>query len=204
MFLLNDSPINIYKDLVVGDGDDAITYPAVSLQNAAIRVALGIVEVPDQVRPDDRFYFVTENADGTYTAEPKSLDSVVSMLWEDIKKIRDSLQESGCPVGSDWFHNDVKSRTQWERMANRAIGMLDSDPYMIGENQVQWKAIGGTFIPLTAGKIKEVVAAFEARESEIFLAAETHLSNMKALTTVEELAAYDFRANWPNQYIAAN
>lgn len=55
--------------------DQLAQFPANFLQTAGAEeiAALGIIEVPDPVRPDDRFYFVSENGDGTFTAIPKDL-----------------------------------------------------------------------------------------------------------------------------------
>lgn len=71
MFQLNGKKISIDRDLTIGAGVEAITYPAASLQNVATRASLGIVEVPDPVRPDDTRYWVTENEDGSYTSTLK-------------------------------------------------------------------------------------------------------------------------------------
>lgn len=200
MFKLNDKPISIYQDLVIGEGDDAITHPAANLASADYRASLGIVEVPDQPRPDDRLYWVTDNGDGTYSTEPKALEMVIPIFWEQIKAKRDQLQEAGCPVAGYWFHNDVKSRTQWERMANRAAGMADADPYLIGGVAVNWKTMTGDKVPLTAGLIRQVVEAFEVREATIFATAEHHNAALNALATVEEVAAYDHSVGWPQSY----
>jgi len=52
MFLLNGSPINIYAPYTTAEG---VTYP--HLRDANIRAELGVTEVPDPVRADDRFYW---------------------------------------------------------------------------------------------------------------------------------------------------
>lgn len=83
MFKLDGKKINLDADLTVGEGDAAITYPAASLHNAATRAAIGIIEEPDQVRPDDRRYWVTENSDGTYTAvlkETALADEIAALI----------------------------------------------------------------------------------------------------------------------------
>lgn len=55
---------------------DEVQYPPgwVLAVTQAEREALGITEVPDPVRPDERYYFVTENDDGSITATPRPLD----------------------------------------------------------------------------------------------------------------------------------
>lgn len=202
MFKLNGKPTRIDTDLVVGEVGDAITIPAGSLQDAATRAQYGITEEPDPVRPDERYYYVAQNADGSLTATPKPAAQVFAALWGQVKAHRDQLQESGCQAGDDWYHNDIKSRTQWERMANRSAAMADADPYLIAGQQVQWKTMAGTFVPLTAGKIREVVAAVEIQEAAIFMRAEQHRAALAAMADVEMMAAYDIRAGWPAVYEA--
>lgn len=72
MFRFNGKEISLDHDLVIGEGDEAITHPAANLQDAATRAALGIIEVPDPVRPDDTLFWVTDNGDGTFSTTPKS------------------------------------------------------------------------------------------------------------------------------------
>jgi len=65
---------------------NGIRYPANWLRLASVeeREAIGITEVAEQPRPDDRFYWVTDNGDGTYTAVPKDLAGVQKMLIDQI------------------------------------------------------------------------------------------------------------------------
>jgi len=198
MFKLNGQPIRIDIDLTIGEGDDAITIPAGSLRDADTRAQHGITEEPEPVLADERYYY--NHSDGT--SEPKPVAQVRDMLWGQIKAHRDRLQESGCQAGADWFHNDIKSRTQWERMANRSAAQADADPYLVAGQQVQWKTMAGTFVPLTAGKIREVITAFEIHEAAIFMRAEQHRAALAAMTDVELMAAYDIRAGWPAVYEA--
>lgn len=121
--------------------------------------------------------------------------------WEAIKAHRDALQEGGCQVGADWFHNDVKSRGQWERMVNRVEkdALADVDAYLIAGQPVQWKTMTGAFVALTAGKIRQAVAAMEVREAVIFTVAEQHRAAMLASA---DPASYDFSAGWPATFQA--
>lgn len=199
MYLLNGHKININMPLVI----DGTQYPPGWFRNEQARTEAGIVEVPDPARPDERYYFITEHGDGSLTVAPKPVDNVRAMVWEWIKVHRDSLMESGCKVGADWYHNDIKSRTQWERMVNRAVGMADADPYLIAGQQVAWKTMGGAFVPLTAGIIRAVVAEFEVQEAGIFIAAETHRAALWLAADVDAVAAYDWKAGWPDVYVPA-
>lgn len=76
MFKRNGSPFRIDQDLVIGEGADAITIPALSLQDAATREQYGITEEPGLPRPDDQYHWVTDNPDGSFTAVPKDLDDL--------------------------------------------------------------------------------------------------------------------------------
>lgn len=193
-FKRNGQPVDITQDLTIGEGDDAITVPAGSLQDAPTRAQYGIVWEADAPRADDRFYWHGD------IATPRPLPDVLNVLWEQIKAKRDALQVAGCKVGPDWYHNDVKSRGQWERMANRSAGQDDATPYVVGGQQVPWQTMSGTSVLLTAGKIRQVIEAIELREAVIFNAAKQHKAALMAMTTVEEMIAYDWQAGWPEGY----
>lgn len=82
MFILNGKPLPLDAPFETG----GIRYPANWLRLASPdeRSAIGITEVAEQSRPDDRFYWVTDNGDGTYTAIPKALADVQNMLIDQI------------------------------------------------------------------------------------------------------------------------
>ena len=67
---------------------DGTSYPAnwLRLATPEERAAIGITEIVDQPRPDDRFYWVGQNDDGSYTATPKDLDMVRGMLVSQVKE----------------------------------------------------------------------------------------------------------------------
>jgi len=90
IFSLNGNPIALDRDLVIGEGDDAITIPADSLKDAATREQWGIVEtvVSDEQREDERFYWVHDNGDGTFNNEPKSLDMLRPWAIGEVKRQR--------------------------------------------------------------------------------------------------------------------
>ena len=71
MFILNNNPLPVG----VPFEHNGIQYPAnwLQLSSQADRTAIGITEIADQPRPDDQYYWVTQNPDGTYTSTPKDL-----------------------------------------------------------------------------------------------------------------------------------
>lgn len=75
MYLLNGKKIDETQQFTIGTGDEAITYPPnwTAYATPDEIKAVGITEVPDPVRPDDRINDVTVNPDGSYKATPKDL-----------------------------------------------------------------------------------------------------------------------------------
>jgi hypothetical protein len=71
MFLHNGQRLNLDQPFTIGDTN----YPPSWLRESTpeMRAELGIVEITWGPRPDDRFYWVQENMDGTYTTTPKDL-----------------------------------------------------------------------------------------------------------------------------------
>ena len=41
---------------------------------------MGLIEIPEYPRPDDRFYMITQNNDGTFTSVPKDMNYLKS-IW---------------------------------------------------------------------------------------------------------------------------
>lgn len=202
MFKLNGKKISLDRDLTIGEGDAAITYPAGSLKNADLLAELGIVEVPDPVRPDDRLYFVTENEDGSFSTEPRPVDQVMAPVWDQIKARRDNVKAGGVLVAGKWFHTDSDSRTQHLGLKDEARdvlaagGSMDSQLIIDGA-PVAWKTMDGTFIPVTAQLAFDIVAAAKVLDKRAFATAETHRA---ALAAVENPFEYDFSTGWPASY----
>lgn len=86
MFILNGSILQ--PD--VPFEHNGVQYPAnwLRLSTPEERQAIGITEVPDQTRPDDRYYWVTQNPDGTYTATPKDLTQLKTTA---VKQVQDTV-----------------------------------------------------------------------------------------------------------------
>ena len=63
MFMLNDKSLALDTAFTVGEGDEAIQYPAnwLRLASPEERTALGITEVADAASYDDRFFWGVDN-----------------------------------------------------------------------------------------------------------------------------------------------
>jgi len=72
MFLLNNKVLQPGVPFT----QNGIQYPAnwLNLSSLEEKEAIGITEVVQQTRPDDRFYWVQDNNDGTFTSNPKLLN----------------------------------------------------------------------------------------------------------------------------------
>ena len=90
MFLLNGNPLPVGVPFVDANGTQ---YPAnwLNLSSLEEKTAIGITEVADPVRADDRFYW-----DGDVT-NPKDIDQVKAMLVSQSKAIAGSMLSQ-----SDW------------------------------------------------------------------------------------------------------
>lgn len=84
-----DADGTIYQDGCPA-GVDGINYPAGTgpLFSPEGRAALGIEDRPDPARPDERFYTVRDNGDGTLTAEPKDLADLRQTAVAEVKRLR--------------------------------------------------------------------------------------------------------------------
>lgn len=98
MFLLNGKRFNPYAPFEV----DGVQYPSnwFALASQAERSAIGITEVPDPIRPDERFYYVQENQDGSFTAVMRDLDPIKRQYKDNIDVTCGNIRESVVSRGS--------------------------------------------------------------------------------------------------------
>ena len=74
MFLLNNIKVNPELQLIIGDTQ----YPPYWFCDPTERTKVGMVEVPDPVKPDDSLFTWVENPDGSYTSTPRTADDVAA------------------------------------------------------------------------------------------------------------------------------
>jgi hypothetical protein len=100
MFLLNN--VKVHQDIQRTIGD--VQYPAGWFSNAEARAAVGMIEVPDPVRPDDSLFTYVENLDGSYTVTPRTDAEIAAYKTakdtEQAKSIRTDRTKR--LVDSDW------------------------------------------------------------------------------------------------------
>lgn len=184
MFLLDGKRLTPGVAFTHGD----IQYPAnwLYLASAEDKAAIGITEVSEETRPDDRFYWVTDNNDGTYTSTAKLLNDreeydregnplyvkVLDPVTHEMVDSSERLVTKG--LKSDWIKttkdiaNSLLAKTDWMvvRKFERSID-----------------------IPTDTATYRAAVIT-EATRLE---------TAITATTTVEELIAVISAQNWPQE-----
>lgn len=122
MFILNNKPLPLDTPFTVGEGDEAIQYPAnwLRLSNAEEKAAIGVTEVEDAVAYDDRFYWSVDN--------PKQLEDIYAdevVDGETVSKLQSrGLKYQWCQQVKATAHS-LLAPTDWVVMRQllKGIGM---------------------------------------------------------------------------------
>ena len=130
---------------------DGTSYPANWLRLATPdeRAAIGITERPDYPRPDDRFYWVSENPDGTWDAIPKDLAGLKATWSAQMKQTAWSLlqpsdwlvvrkQENDTPIPADWTTYREAVRTKTAETITALEAAADIDAFIAAVTNVDW------------------------------------------------------------------
>jgi len=174
MFLLNGKPLAVDTAFTTADGTQ---YPAnwLRLSTADEKSAIGITEVPDPVRADDRFYW---NGD---INNPKALEDKLE------------VKEDGTPLYVQKYNPVTKQMEDTDKQV--VTKGLKSN--FIAQVKVQ----AGSLLNATDWKVVRAAEGGKALDDET-KAARTAIrtksdefeTQIKACTTVEQLAALQF--NW--------
>ena len=165
--LPNGQLIGEYQAFTYND----IQYPEnwIALASAEERQKLGIQEFVEQPRPDDRFYFVTDNGDGTYSTTPKQLDDA----YEDQEIDGEQVSK---------LHSRGLKYQQIMQVKETAGKLLAPTDWMVLRQLL--KGIG-------------MSAHVENYRNAVVDASNQFEQQIAACNTVEELAALQFA--WPDQ-----
>jgi hypothetical protein len=160
MYMLDNSPLAMGQAF----SHEGVNYPANWLYAATEeeRTAIGITEVPDPVRPDDRFYIVTVNPDGTYSSEPTPM-SDLQPYWHD----QVNVTVNSHLASSDWMvtrfvETGVKVPDDWEayRADTRKYGdQLKADIDAAADVDELQLVIDGQLWPLNPDEAASQVAS---------------------------------------------
>ncbi|MDP8176357.1 DUF4376 domain-containing protein [Pasteurella skyensis] len=138
-------------------------------------------------RPSDYHELVNNEWVLTQEAKAKKLKKEQKQAWENIKKYRDKLSQSGVKVGDKWFHSDEISHLRL-----MTLKQLPALP----EN-LQWKTMDGSFVIMTEELLSNVINARLLTEIANFKNGERH--KMLMLQSENPLE-YDFSSGWCEIY----
>lgn len=135
---------------------DGVQYPANWLRLSTVeeREAIGITELPDYPMPDDRFYWVSQNPDGTWTAIPKDLDSLKTTWAAQMRQTAWSMlmpsdwmvvrkQEDGTAIPQEWTDYRAAVRTAAQTAVSNLEAAADIDAFIASVTSVQWPVSPG-------------------------------------------------------------
>jgi len=77
MFILNDIKVSEHDQRTIGDTQ----YPPDWFLNPLERAKVGMIEVPDPVRPDDNLFISVENPDGSWTTTPRTAEDLAEIKF---------------------------------------------------------------------------------------------------------------------------
>ena len=184
MFLLNNKVLQPGTPFT----QNGIQYPAnwLNLSSLEEKEAIGITEIAQQARPDDRFYWVQDNNDGTFTSSPKLLND------------REEVDKNGDPMYVKVY--DVATES-----------MIDSTERLVTKGlKSQWV----TQVKDTTNKLLAATDWMVIRKAErdIAIPAETVTyraavltesnrleSDINSASTIEEFIIVVTTQNWPQQ-----
>jgi hypothetical protein len=117
-----------------------IQYPAnwLNLSTLEEKQTIGITEIAEQPRPDDRYYWVTDNGDGTYSTTPKDLTSLKVMATNQVNQTAGSILapsdymvikafETTTPIDATWntWRNGIRSQALAQKTAIAACTTVE-------------------------------------------------------------------------------
>lgn len=139
MYLLNGKKIDINAARTLPDPDtgDETQYPAGWFRDPAARLAHGITEVPDSVRPDERFNSITENDDGTVTVIAKDLTPLKSGYKDQIDQACGGKRAAAVSQG-DYISEEYR-RAYEDALTYKAAGYTGTVPLSVKS----WKDVSG-------------------------------------------------------------
>jgi len=133
MYLFNNLKFDHSVQRTIGDTQ----YPPGWFNDPAERAKIGVIEVPDPVRPDDNLFTSVENPDGSYTATPRTADDIAAYQARknaaQAKSVRALRTEK--LKDSDWtqINDSTADKAAWAtyRQALRDIPAQNGFPFTI-------------------------------------------------------------------------
>lgn len=111
-------------------------------------------------------------------------------IWQLIKAERDRRRfEGGVQVAGHWFQSTAIATGEYSALALLSNGVAD-----VVVLRANWRTMDGATVDMTAGLVKQILAAGFAQVAAIDDAAQAHRAAMEASA---DPSAYDYTAGWP-------
>jgi hypothetical protein len=130
----------------------------------------------DEIRPDDRYYWVTANENGSYTATPKELED------------REEVDENGNPMYVKVYNKETE---QMEDTAERLVtkGLKSNHIAQVKHNTNMTLAQTDWYVIRKAERNVDIPADVATYRAAVIAWATATEASITAVTTVEELKA---------------
>lgn len=130
----------------------------------------------DEIRPDDRYYWVTQNEDGSYSATPKELED------------REEVDQDGNPLFVQKYNPETQ---QMENSTQRLItkGLKSNHIVQVKHNTNMTLAPTDWYVIRKAERNIDIPADVATYRTAVVAWANTTEAAITAVTTVEELKA---------------
>ena len=130
----------------------------------------------DEIRPDDRYYWVTQNPDGSYTGVPKELED------------REEVDQDGNPMYVQVYDEATQSMVNsTERLITK--GLKSNHIAQVKHNTNMTLAPTDWYVIRKAERNVEIPADVAAYRAAVIAWATATEASITAVTTVEELKA---------------
>ena len=128
----------------------------------------------DEVRPDDQYYWVTQNSDGSFTGTPKELED------------REESDENGNPMYVQVYNKETK---QMEDTAERLVtkGLKSQWIARVKQNTNITLAPTDWYVIRKAERSVDIPADVATYRAAVIAWAESTEASITAVTTVEQL-----------------
>ncbi len=154
--------------------------------------------IPEAPSPYHAWDWGTKSYTGPHLAPAREA------VWQMAQAERQRRFNGGFLHAGTWWHSDEASRLNYLTNKDAARDQLDDgdargDPLrnLATGEQVVWKAMGGTLVPLTVGLALDVAKAAKVHEAQVFAAAEAHRA---AIYASDDPNSYDYLSGWPDIY----
>ncbi len=160
------------------------------LDTPEIRAAANVVEIPDPIRGDEKFYYNQEIEDAPYLAiTPKSVESVREVVKARAKAIRQQMETAGFPYMGKTFDSDERSAIK----INTAVQTAQvAGPAFT----INWTAQDDTDVTMDQAAMFGMPVALATYANALHVAYRAHKAAINE-ADFDTLLTYDVTAGWP-------